>query len=109
MTRSRFHEMRNDSLIERFVELALGQGEADLESDNSRYNRLFRELTAVEEKLKRRPGDARRVLVRLYNHPNPQVRKTAADATLAVEPEAARQVLKTLSTGESFPKQRVPA
>ena len=93
MKRNRFHEMSNHTLVGRFVELALGQDDADLVRTIAGTIDYSGERSAVAEELKRRPGDARRALVRLYNHPNPQVRKTAADATLAVEPEAARQVL----------------
>ena len=104
MTRSRFHDWSDDSLLKRFVELALGQDDADLDSDTERYNRLFRQMRDVVEELERRPGDGRRVLVRLYDHPNAQVRKTAADATLAVAPDAARRVLQTIVDRREFPQ-----
>ena len=65
--------------------------------DNAKFNRLFWQMEAVEGQLKARIGDQRRALLRLYDHPNAQVRLTAAKATLAVAPEAARRLLRTIA------------
>jgi len=53
-------------------------------------------MKAVDEELKRRAGDQRRALLALYNHPNMQVRLMAAKLTLAVAPDAARQMLRQI-------------
>ncbi len=91
-------------LIERFTLVTLGQFKAELLDENATYNKLFREMTAIERELKSRPGDQRIALTALYNHPNPQVRLMAAQATLAVAPAAARQVLQNISDREEWPQ-----
>jgi hypothetical protein len=52
--------------------------------------------------LKSRPGDQRRVLLDLYDHPNRQVRLNAAKATLAIAPDAAKQALQTLTENKLY-------
>jgi hypothetical protein len=65
-------------------------------------------MGVVKEVLKARPGDQRRALIPLYRHPNAQVRLTAAILTLALEPQAARNVLQLIVDREEYP-QRVDA
>jgi cytochrome c oxidase assembly protein Cox11 len=90
-----------EELVDRFVSLALDQDEAMLDDDIAAVNRLFWKIEAVETELKARPGDQRTALLRLYGHPNMQVRLKAAKATLAVAPEAARALLRGIeSSGE---------
>jgi hypothetical protein len=40
----------------------------------------------------------------LYRHPNAQVRLMAATATLAVAPEAARQLLQAIADSNDYPQ-----
>jgi enoyl reductase-like protein len=96
MKRINLHEMTSDQLVQRFTELAIEQDHATLGFDTSELNRLFRLLMSVSDELKSRDGDQRRALLPLYNHPNPQVRVKAAKATLAIAPQAARDVLQAI-------------
>jgi len=89
--------MSVNDLVNLFAGLALQQDEAVLACDVKETNRLFWKLEVVEGELKSRPGDQRRALLPLYDHPNPQVRVKAAMATLAIAPAAARQVLEVIA------------
>lgn len=100
----RLRDMTVDQLVEHFTAIALNQDEALLVNDHATFNRLFDEMEAVKLELKARDGDQRRALVRLYDHPNAQVRLKAVKATLAVAPEVARRLLKTIADSREFPQ-----
>src|SRR5688572_21697438 len=104
MTRIRLHDMTVEKLVERFVSLALAQDEALLMDEFGKFNKLFFEMQAVNQELKRRDGDQRRALLRLYDHPNAQVRLKAAKTTFAVAPTAARQMLEKVAASKEFPQ-----
>ncbi len=97
-------DMTAPRLVERFIELALGQFKAELYGEIAKYNRLYREIVAIEQELKSRTGDQRTILAPLFVHPNPQVRLMAAQSTLAVAPTAARQTLQQLWDRKEFPQ-----
>ncbi|MEX0841365.1 MAG: DUF2019 domain-containing protein [Xanthobacteraceae bacterium] len=98
------HKMTGEQLVDRFAALALAQDEALLMDEIAKVNRLYDQLEAVEAELKSRPGDQRRILLALYEHPNAQVRVKAIKATLAVVPEQARSALKALADSKDFPQ-----
>jgi hypothetical protein len=104
MKQVKLRDMSVDQLVERFTAIALEQDEALLNDDIAKFNRLFDLMEAVKEELKARDSDQRRALIPLYNHRNAQVRLKAAKATLAVAPEAARQVLQSISDRAEFPQ-----
>jgi len=68
-------ELDEDELVSLFTDIALAQYEAGLTYDVVQYNVLFDQMMAVNAELKRRPGDRRRALLQLYDHPNVQVRQ----------------------------------
>jgi hypothetical protein len=96
--------MTDDQLVDRFVEISLAQDKAILYDESSKFNRLFLQEMAVDQELKTRPGDRRRLLLRLFDHENAQVRLNAAKATLAVAPAAAREALENLANSKQFPQ-----
>jgi Domain of unknown function (DUF2019) len=104
MKRVTFNKISVAQLVDRFIAIALDQHEAMLDFDSAKFNRLYDERKNVEEELKRRPGDQRRVLLPLLNHPNAQVRLISAIATLALAPEAAQQTLQVISDREEYPQ-----
>lgn len=104
MTRISVPKMTEEQLIERFVFIATEQDQAMLYDDNRRYNQLYDNMKDVEQELKQRPGDQRRVLLSLLEHENLQVKLRAALATLAVAPEASRAVLQWLSDRNRYPQ-----
>jgi hypothetical protein len=93
-----------DQLLERFTAIALQQDQALLMDEIARFNKLYDEMGAVKIELKRRPGDQRRALLALYDHPNIQVRLKAAVGTLAVEPAPARELLQTIASSREYPQ-----
>lgn len=104
MKETSLKEKSTDQLVELFTLVTLGQYKAELYDENAKYNRLYREMTAIEQELKSRASDQRAALTALYDHPNPQVRLMAAQATLAVAPAAARQVLQIISDRKEWPQ-----
>ena len=97
-------EMTVSQLVERFVAIALAQDQALLMRSHAEFNRLFDQMESVERELKAREDDQRRQLLALYEHPNIQVRLRAAKATLAVEPESARRMLRTIADSGEYPE-----
>jgi cytochrome c oxidase assembly protein Cox11 len=97
MKNAKLRTMSVGQLVKLFTGIALQQDEAVLACDVKETSRLFWKLEEVEGELKSRPGDQRRALLPLYDHPNPQVRVKAAIATLAIAPAAARQVLEVIA------------
>jgi hypothetical protein len=51
-----------------------------------------------------RGAGKRLALLRLYDHPNMQVRLTAAKRTLGVAPEAARKVIQAVYDSKWYPQ-----
>jgi Domain of unknown function (DUF2019) len=97
-------DFTTDQLVKQFAEIALKQNNALLDNDISEVNRLFWQLEAVEGELKSRSGDQRSALLRLYHHPNAQVRLKAVKATLAVAPESARRMLAAIAQSREYPQ-----
>jgi hypothetical protein len=99
---------KNDStiadLVGRFTEIAIEQYKALLYGDTAKFNRLYDQMEAVKRALKNMPGDQRQALRSLYDHSNIQVRLKAAIATLVLEPDAARQVLKAITEANEYPQ-----
>lgn len=96
--------MSVDELVAQFADLGMRQYRAELEGDATAFNRLFDRLCVVRDELKSRDGDQRTALLRLYEHPNMQVRLNAAKSTLAVAPKAAREALETIAASHHFPQ-----
>ena len=104
MTRTSLHRLSTEDLVELFAQIGVAQDEADLGGENAKYRRLFRQMTDVGNELKRREGDARLALVRLFSHSNMQVRLQAAKHTLAVAPVEARKQLEEIAASKWFPQ-----
>ena len=104
MTRTSLHRLSTEDLVELFAQIGVAQDEADLGGETAKYNRLFRRMTDVANELKSRKGDERMALVRLYAHPNMQVRLQAAKKTLAVAPVEARKQLEQIAASKWFPQ-----
>ena len=88
--------MTTNELVERFAAIGVEQDLALRSDDLRRYKRLTLQMRAIEDELKSRPGDQRRSLLALYDHPNFQVRLMAAKLSLAVAPEPARRTLESI-------------
>ena len=58
----KLHELTIDGLVDRFAELGAAQDKAELYGEISKYNKLFKEMTAVDLQLRARArprGEAR--------------------------------------------------
>ena len=104
MKRTNLRTTSVDQLVERFIAITLDQDKAIAADDAGKYNRLFEQMEAVKRELKAREGDQRRALLRLYDHPNIQVRLKAVTATLAVAPERARRMLEIIAESREYPQ-----
>jgi hypothetical protein len=104
MTGIEIEKMTTDELVEHFVAIAIDQDKASFEENNTKYNRLYSQMEAVRSELKIRPGDQRKALLPLLDHPNLQVRLKAAITTLAVAPGLSRQVLQTIASSNRLPQ-----
>jgi uncharacterized protein DUF2019 len=92
-----------EELFERYVEIGLAEENAILYDDIPGYNQLFRKEQAVVDELESRPGDQRKILLRLYGHENLWVRMNAAKDTLALAPEDGRRVLQQIVDSKKQP------
>lgn len=91
-------------LVAEFARIGIAQSEAEASGRTGAYNRMFNEMIAISNALRDRNDDKRGALSALYKHPNPQVRLKAGIHTLAIFPEAARQVLQELVDRQEFPQ-----
>jgi hypothetical protein len=98
------HELSAVELVERFAAASLGQFQAELEGDIAKQYEFVRQSIAVTDELKSRPGDQRSALIKLYDHPNVQVRLNAARLTFAVAPVAAREVIQAVKESKQYPQ-----
>ncbi|HEY0330228.1 MAG TPA: DUF2019 domain-containing protein [Rhodopseudomonas sp.] len=96
--------MSVEARVARFAEIGLAQDAALLGAEYAKFRRLFDRMQQVSAELKRRPGDQRRALLVLYDHPNMQVRLKAAKHTLAVAPVEARLQLQAIAESKWFPQ-----
>ena len=96
--------MTVDQLVDRFAEIGIAQDTAELMGEISKFNKLYGQMKDVDTELRARGEEARRALLRLYSHPNMQVRLQAAKKTLAVVPEAARHVIEEIKKSQWFPQ-----
>jgi hypothetical protein len=90
------NELTVAELVNHFAAICVEQDRAEFQDEIATYNRLYKQKIAIRDELKSRPGDQRRALLVLFDHSNMQVRLQAAKATLAVAPEAARQMLRAI-------------
>jgi hypothetical protein len=104
MKRMRLQDATVAQLVHRFTVIGVDQDRSFLRREHAKFNRLFDEIVAIEEELKARDGDQRRELLRLYDHPNAQVRLNALKATLAVAPELALRTLQALADSREYPQ-----
>jgi hypothetical protein len=91
-------------LVERFLSSTLAQYEAELRAETGKYNRLYREMRAIRDELKRRAGDQRRALLPFINHENAQVRLMAASSLLTIVPDRAKKALETVRDSRIIPQ-----
>ncbi len=90
-------------LVEAYAQTGIAEDKAEMDDDLPKRNRLCLKMFAIGKELKSRPGDQRRALLTLYDHPNVEVRLMAAKCTLAVAPIKARKVIESIAASKRFP------
>lgn len=101
-------DLRNEEasvqqLVARFIAIAMAQHDASREYQTTHYNRLFDQMTKIENELKSRENDQRRALLPLLKADDIHLRLKAAIALLAVAPEQARKVLMSIRDYKLLP------
>lgn len=87
-----------------FEKLCIEQYDALERMEFTAFNKRYDRIQAIQEELKSRPGDQRRILMELFGHPNMQVRLTAAHANLAVDYISSRQELRAIADSKWYPQ-----
>lgn len=87
-----------------FEKLCIEQYNSLERDEIAAFNRRYDRIQAIQDELKSRPGDQRRVLMRLFGHPNMQVRLTAAHASLTIDYLAARGELQAIADSKWYPQ-----
>lgn len=95
MKKRDLHAMTDEQLVALYADLSIQQG--GYKTSINQYNRLYAEIHAISDLLRSRGIAARRTLLPLLDHENPQVQYNAARELLAVEPKRARATLETLA------------
>lgn len=94
----------DSELLARFEQLCVEQYDSLERQEYTAFNRRYDRISSIQDELKSRPGDQRRILMQLFGHPNMQVRLTAAHANLAVDYLAARSELQSIADSRWYPQ-----
>ncbi|HLY89371.1 MAG TPA: DUF2019 domain-containing protein [Acetobacteraceae bacterium] len=89
-------KLTTDELVAQFVSLSEQQYLLMLNDDFKKFNHLFDKQTEIDKELRKRGIEARLELTKLFNHPNIQVRLSAAKRSLGVARESALDVLRQI-------------
>ncbi|SKA30716.1 DUF2019 domain-containing protein [Consotaella salsifontis] len=92
-----------EELLEDYIRVSLRQHDFSLDGDFHAFNATVPRQIALEAELKRRDGDQRRALLRLFDHPKMQVQLNAARATRSAAPEASRRKLQEIAESRYYP------
>ena len=101
-------ELTIDELIARFILIGEKQYPLTLRGEVKKYNLLVENEGKINKELRRRGIEARLELVKLFIHPNIQVRMNAARRSLGIAREPALNVLRQI-TKEDFGPFRLDA
>jgi hypothetical protein len=109
MSNMAYSQMSIDELLDRFTSACLAQYDTWVFPDEIEIsNQQFWILVAIKDELKSRGPQARRSLLRLLNHENPQVRVQAAKLVYPVARDEARKCLQDLAS-DNLPVQTLNA
>jgi hypothetical protein len=97
-------DMTLDQLIKRFAEVGVEQDDVIFKEKVHKFKQSFHEMAAIDRELIKRGPEARLGLLRLYDHPNIQVRLQAAKCSRDVAPLEARQVFQEISRSAQMPQ-----
>jgi hypothetical protein len=100
----KYSSMSIDELVTFFADVCVQQDQAERKSEIAKYNRLFDKMAAAAKELNGRTPDARGALVKLFDHPNDQVRLQAAMAAFDFAPDRATHVFEEISKRGVMPQ-----
>jgi Domain of unknown function (DUF2019) len=100
MDRDKLRNLTAEQLVDRFMALAIDYDEEESPPEN---DRLYWQLDNVKDELKAREGEAWRLLLPLYRHPDIRIRHQAAEATRDKLPELAHDRLLAIDDVEWLP------
>ncbi|HEV2553974.1 MAG TPA: DUF2019 domain-containing protein [Bosea sp. (in: a-proteobacteria)] len=104
MSKVNLKALSTSDLLLLFEKLCVEQYNALDRQEYAAFNRRYDRIQAIEDELKSRPGDQRRILMTLFGHPNMQVRLTAARANLAVDYPASRREIQHIADSKWGPQ-----
>jgi|SRR5579862_1618815 len=93
-----FERRTTAQLVSEFAQVARRRGEAVLDSDVRRANRMFSLMQAIDHELRLRGRDARMALLPLMEGENRFERYYAAKYLLGLVPDPARRVIEEIAT-----------
>ncbi len=93
-----------DELVDRYAHICIAQDDALFHDEHRKFSRLFTQMIAVREELRRRGPEARLALKRLYDHPNLQVRLQAAKSIIGIDWEDALRVIQEVKKRGEMPQ-----
>ena len=104
MSRVNLKPLSTNDLLLLFEKLCVEQYDSLDRQEYAAFNKRYDRIQAIEDELKSLPGDQRRILMKLFSHPNMQVRLTAARANLAVDYPAARREIQDIADSKWGPQ-----
>src|SRR5678815_3106001 len=102
--RNKLESATAEELVEYFVETAMVQDKAMRQGDTPKYNRLYREMDAVEQELRTAHWRSKTCTHSTVCASERAGQAASSIATLALAPNAARQVLQIISDREEYPQ-----
>jgi hypothetical protein len=108
MNETLYSGMSINELIETFRNTCLEQYDTYITDDRDVYNNNYNIQTEITNELRSRGPDARRSLLALLTHENPQVRLQAAKCVYPAAREEARMCLQALAAA-GLPDQSLDA
>lgn len=104
MSNARLIRMNNAELVELFRGYAIQQQRVLLDSNTSKYNKLYDKMAAIDAELRSRGMEARKSLLTLLSDKNFRVRYAAAMKSLGVDRDRAVAVLREIATSHMMPE-----
>lgn len=96
-----FSKVGIEELLNLFVRLSIEQEEAIYVANTSGFNRLGDTLYEIINEIKRRPDDRGQSMLKLFGHPNTQVRFNAATSVSGLFTNEARRAIQSIADSKS--------
>jgi hypothetical protein len=94
-------KMAIEELLDLYTRFSIEQGNAAYVANTSRVNRIGDALYLISNEIRRRSDDRGRSMLKLFEHPNAQVRFNAAASVSGVFPKEARQAMQDIADSKT--------